>query len=55
MNYEVITYETEIGKIPFEEWLNGLDVTEVAMIARRIDRFSKGNFGDHEPVGFGIF
>lgn len=55
MNYEIIAYETESGKIPFDEWLDSLDVTEVALVARRIDRFRKGNFGDHEPVGEGVY
>lgn len=48
MNYEILTYETETGKILFDGWLDDLDVTEIALIARRIDRFRKGNFGDHE-------
>ncbi len=55
MNYEILTYETETGKIPFDEWLDDLDVTQVALIARRIDRFRKGNFGDHEAVGQGVY
>lgn len=55
MNYEIVVYETANGKLPFEDWLNGLDVTQVAIILRRIDRFKKGIFGDHEPLGEGVY
>lgn len=55
MNYEIITYETDEGKIPLKIWLDNLDVIEVAIIARRIDRFRKGNFGDCDSVGSGVY
>lgn len=55
MSYEIITYETATGIIPFKDWLDDLDVTQVAIILRRIDRFEKGMFGDHESVGAGVY
>ncbi|MBK1695043.1 addiction module killer protein [Chromatium weissei] len=40
----------------FAAWLNGLKDRETRVrINRRIDRASRGHFGDVKPVGSGIF
>jgi len=40
----------------FDAWLVGLkDHVGKAHIALRLDRAAKGNFGDCEPVGEGVF
>lgn len=40
---------------PFSEWMAGLrDSKGRAVIARRIERLSLGNFGDYKPVGDGV-
>jgi putative addiction module killer protein len=45
-------FKTEI----FSHWHNSLkDLRGKIAIARRIDRAEKGNFGDSEPVGAGVF
>lgn len=45
-------YKTEI----FSKWHDSLkDIKGKIAIARRIDRAEKGNFGDSESVGDGVF
>jgi putative addiction module killer protein len=45
-------YKTEV----FSKWHDSLkDLKGKIAIARRIDRAEKGNFGDSEPVGEGVF
>jgi putative addiction module killer protein len=40
----------------FNSWLTNLkDLVAKAKIALRIDRAAKGNFGDCEPVGEGVY
>ena len=40
----------------FKKWLKGLkDPIGRAAVARRIERASVGNFGDHKSVGNGIY
>jgi putative addiction module killer protein len=40
----------------FDTWLKQLrDRKAVLNILQRIDRASLGNFGDHEPVGSGVY
>lgn len=41
---------------PFTEWIEGLrDAKGRAVIARRIERLTLGNYGDHKSVGGGVF
>lgn len=48
-------YETENGKLPFEEWLDDLDkVTRVRILAR-LERVRQSNYGDYKSVGEGVF
>jgi putative addiction module killer protein len=51
----IFTYETEEGRVPFNEWLEGLRDTKTQAIARtRINRVRLGNFGDCKSVGEGV-
>lgn len=44
------------GRDIFGDWLDGLaDVSGRALILKRIDRMEEGNFGDHRPVGGGVW
>jgi putative addiction module killer protein len=48
-------YESSLGKVPFEDWLNGLREAKArAQIEVRLDRLEAGNLGDCKPVGEGV-
>lgn len=48
-------YVTPAGKIPFEEWLDGIkDPVTRLRIRRRLDRVELGNMGDCKSVGEGV-
>jgi putative addiction module killer protein len=54
--FEIFHYVTRDGLDVFEAWLDGLgDPTAVARVVVRIDRLQAGNFGDHKPVGGGVW
>ena len=49
--YEVIAFETEPGKAPFQDWYNAIkDAQAKTAILARIDRAAAGNFGDWKPI-----
>lgn len=53
---ETIVYRTVNGKEPFTEWLENLrDKVAVQRIRVRLRRVAQGLFGDHKPVGRGVF
>lgn len=52
---EIITYQTEEGRVPFQEWIQDLRDREAAFRVRaRIARLRAGNFGDAKAVGKGV-
>ena len=56
MEYTVEHYITAEGKDPMQSWLDGLrDMRGRVAVLRRIDRITLGNFGDHKPVGGGVW
>jgi putative addiction module killer protein len=51
----VLVYQTREGRLPFDEWLRGLDdQNAVARVLARIGRVRRGNLGDCKPVGEGV-
>lgn len=51
----VVIYKTESGKVPFNDWLNGLrDRKTRQRILNRLFRVESGHYGDHKPVGDGV-
>ncbi|MBI3017609.1 MAG: type II toxin-antitoxin system RelE/ParE family toxin [Deltaproteobacteria bacterium] len=53
---ELVEYETENGRCPFSEWLDGLkDIAARAIIRKRLNRIRIGNFGNTRSVGEGVF
>jgi putative addiction module killer protein len=53
--YEVRTYETIDGKVPFNEWLKSFrDRKGRSVIRTRISRLQLGLFGDAKSVGEGV-
>lgn len=54
--FEIEVYETQQGKLPFNDWLTDLsDIQARQKIRTRLDRLVLGNFGDFEPVGESVF
>jgi putative addiction module killer protein len=52
---EIRFYETTLGRIPFEEWLDSLegqDIHEIIML--RLDKVQRGSLGDTKSVGKGV-
>ncbi|MDE0427905.1 MAG: type II toxin-antitoxin system RelE/ParE family toxin [Candidatus Poribacteria bacterium] len=53
---EIETYRTQNGREPFTEWFNAVrDTRTQSRIRGRLDRLEKGNFGDYQSVGGGVF
>lgn len=53
---EVLIYQTQEGKAPFEAWLDSLrDRKGAAKVRIRIDRLRLGNLGQCRCVGEGVF
>lgn len=55
VSFIVREYVDDVGRVPFREWLVGLDVTTRARVQARILRFETGNLGDHKEVGGGVW
>lgn len=54
--YEIIRYVDASGKIPFSKWLIDLaDKKASTRIHMRITNLQDGSFGDHKPVGNGVW
>ena len=55
-NKEIVVYQTENGREPFNDWLNDLkDEKTTARILARLDRLEQGHYGDYKPIGESIF
>ena len=53
---ELQFHRTQNGREPFTEWLESIrDRKTQTRIRGRLDRLEKGNFGDCESVGSGVF
>ena len=52
---ELLSYVTEEGRCPFEDWLSKLrDVTGRVLIRKRLNRVRLGNLGSTRSVGEGV-
>lgn len=52
---ELLIYETEDGRVPFSEWMDGLEGNPIyATVMARLGRVEQGNFGEHRSVGEGV-
>ena len=53
--FKICVYETDAGKIPYEEWETNLSSKERGIVETRLTRIREGNLGDCKPVkGCGI-
>lgn len=53
--FQIIVYQTENGKEPFNVWLNTLDGSVLGKVQARIDRMSDGQFGNAKALKDGLF
>lgn len=54
--FQVLHYQTAEGRIPYQEWLDTVkDPVGFSAIQVRADRLERGLFGDHKPVGDGVW
>jgi putative addiction module killer protein len=53
---ELLVYQTEDGKEPFQEWRKDLcDKVTLARIDRRLEHMAQGHYGDYKAVGEGVY
>ncbi|MCK5507686.1 MAG: type II toxin-antitoxin system RelE/ParE family toxin [Desulfobacterales bacterium] len=53
---EIVMLETLDGKVPFEEWFNGIRDQKLQIsVDARLTRIADGNFGDHKSLRGGVF
>ena len=53
--FEIIHYQDEAGRLPFQEWMERLrDKQAKARIAARLRQLEMGNIGDAKAVGEGV-
>ncbi len=52
---QVVFYETQDRRIPFDEWLNSIrDVRTKTVITTRVRRIKLGSLGEYKSVGKGV-
>ena len=55
-SFQVLHYRSVDGRIPYQEWLDTVaDPVGYSAIQVRTDRLERGLFGDHKPVGDGVW
>lgn len=54
MDFELRLYHTLDGRIPYAEWLRGLDVAAAKRVTAYVDRMQTGNFGASKRIGRGV-
>lgn len=53
---EIEVYKNKKGHEPFSEWFTSIQDTRTQnRIRARLDRLEKGNLGDYQSVGSGVF
>lgn len=50
----ILRYKMADGRVPYSDWIAGLDDKTGARVSAYVDRMTGGNFGDSEPVGDGV-
>ena len=53
---DILVYCDERNREPYTDWINTLkNKKDQQRIRSRVRRMVQGNFGDHEPVGEGVY
>tara|TARA_A100000171_G_C2140103_1_gene154478 strand:+ start:903 stop:1223 length:321 start_codon:yes stop_codon:yes gene_type:complete len=55
VKFQLRFFKTKQEKIPFIEWLEGLDKKTQARIRNRLVRMENGNFGDSKGIKQGLY
>ena len=53
--WELRRYVDKDGRCPFDDWSLSLDPKTRARVETRLGRLRIGNFGDHKPLGDGVY
>jgi putative addiction module killer protein len=51
---QLVTYETEDGRIPFQKWFDGLDAVAATKVYVSLARLEAGNTSNLKSVGEGV-
>jgi putative addiction module killer protein len=52
---EILIYQTEDGRRPFNNWLTALSPEARTKIKARLERVGLGLLGDYKNIGLGVF
>ena len=52
---ELVTYNTESGRSPFDDWYDRLEREAKARITKALQRLEQGNLSSAKGVGSGVF
>ena len=47
---QILTYKTENGKCPYDDWFLKQDKIMQVRIVKRLERVEEGNFGDYKKI-----
>lgn len=52
---QIVEYVTDTGKNHFADWLARIPASHALRVSEVLYRMERGNFGDHKPVGDGVY
>ena len=52
---EPLTYRTDAGRVPFDDWYRGLDQVAKARVITAMNRLEMGNLSSTKGVGCSVF
>lgn len=55
MGYKIIIYQSQNSKLPFQDWVEGLDTQTRQRIRMKLERLSLGNFNNCKSIVSGLF
>jgi putative addiction module killer protein len=54
-HYEILTFQTDTGEIPYLQWLERLNWETQVRIVKRVARMERGQFGDCKALAGGLY
>ena len=52
---KIVMLRLDSGRVPFDSWHHKLEMVLQRRVDARITRLAVGNFGDHKPLGAGVY